>query len=232
MSRAAALLVSPPPLGLRMWLRADVGITLATGVSAWADQSGNGNNVVQGTAGNQPAYVASGGANNQPYLSYTTANQALQMAAATFPGTQPVEIFVVARATGVTAGNLYLLDMGANANATLLNSGSHLQQYDGILANAIPIGLGVDFVIDSFFNGGASTLALNGAAPVGPANAGSAGGTQVTVGNYGGGGGSGFQGRIYEVAVYTARPPLTPGELAQLQLYFATRYVIPTQSGV
>lgn len=37
--------------------RADMGITLATGVSALADQSGNGRNLTQGTAGFQPAYT-------------------------------------------------------------------------------------------------------------------------------------------------------------------------------
>lgn len=38
--------------------RADMGITLATGVSAMADQTGNGRHITQGTAGFQPAYTA------------------------------------------------------------------------------------------------------------------------------------------------------------------------------
>ncbi len=36
------------------WYRADLGISLGTGVSAWADQSGNGNNFVQATGAQQP----------------------------------------------------------------------------------------------------------------------------------------------------------------------------------
>lgn len=43
-----------------------LGITLETGVSTWADQSGNGNHISQATASLQPAYVEDG---TRPYLS-------------------------------------------------------------------------------------------------------------------------------------------------------------------
>jgi len=43
---------------LRGWWRADLGITIATGVSQWNDRSGNGNHLVQGTAGAQPVVTA------------------------------------------------------------------------------------------------------------------------------------------------------------------------------
>lgn len=48
-----------PNLGdLKMWIKSDSGITLnVTTVSAWADQSGNGNHVTQPTALIQPLYV-------------------------------------------------------------------------------------------------------------------------------------------------------------------------------
>lgn len=42
------------------YLNGDLGITIGTGVSAWADQTVNGRNAVQATAGNQPTYNASG----------------------------------------------------------------------------------------------------------------------------------------------------------------------------
>lgn len=46
--------------GLVLWLRSDLGITLnATQVSAWADQSGQGNHFTQATGAVQPTYVAS-----------------------------------------------------------------------------------------------------------------------------------------------------------------------------
>lgn len=41
------------------WLRSDLGITIGTGVSDWADQSGHSQGVSQVTATRQPAYTAS-----------------------------------------------------------------------------------------------------------------------------------------------------------------------------
>jgi hypothetical protein len=47
---------SPLSLGPSLWLRGDLGISLnGSTVSAWADQSGNGNNATQPTAIQQPA---------------------------------------------------------------------------------------------------------------------------------------------------------------------------------
>ncbi|MCC7044909.1 MAG: hypothetical protein IT183_13680, partial [Acidobacteria bacterium] len=47
--------------GCVLWLRADLGITKdgSDNVSNWADQSGNGNDAVQGTGANQPLWEAS-----------------------------------------------------------------------------------------------------------------------------------------------------------------------------
>ncbi len=46
----------PTDLGANLagWWRADLGITIGTGVSAWADQSGNGRHLVQATGTDQP----------------------------------------------------------------------------------------------------------------------------------------------------------------------------------
>jgi len=55
--------------GLQFWVKADAGITMgATGVSVWADQSGNGRNATAETL-NQPEFVSfEPGINNQPLL--------------------------------------------------------------------------------------------------------------------------------------------------------------------
>jgi len=62
---------TPPPLrasGLKMWVEADVGVTTVGGaVSSWADQSGNGNDLVQATASTRPLLVA-GEANGHPVI--------------------------------------------------------------------------------------------------------------------------------------------------------------------
>jgi hypothetical protein len=58
----------------RLWLRADAGTSTTTNgqpVSAWNDQSGNGNNAAQGTSDNQPLFIASEPlANNRPVLRF------------------------------------------------------------------------------------------------------------------------------------------------------------------
>ena len=62
---ASAALLNPSQIlgaNLKIWCRADLGVTLnSTTVSAWADQSGAGNNLTQGTGTNQPTFIASGG---------------------------------------------------------------------------------------------------------------------------------------------------------------------------
>ncbi len=51
-------LISRTVSGMRLWLRADAGITSpGGGIGNWADQSGQGNHATQGTDYNQPRYV-------------------------------------------------------------------------------------------------------------------------------------------------------------------------------
>tara|TARA_R110000744_G_scaffold377559_1_gene492688 strand:+ start:406 stop:1107 length:702 start_codon:yes stop_codon:yes gene_type:complete len=47
---------------LEAWYQNKVGITTETGVSQWADQSGNGHHMVQADTGEQPAYNSDSGA--------------------------------------------------------------------------------------------------------------------------------------------------------------------------
>ena len=70
---------SPLSLGsVALWLRADQGITIATGVSAWADLSGSGDanrNFVQATGAAQPTLnAADAGYNGNPTLSFASAS--------------------------------------------------------------------------------------------------------------------------------------------------------------
>ncbi len=76
-SRASAL--TPKVIfgsSLALWLRADSGITIGTGVSAWADLSGNARHALQATGGNQPAYSASG-LNGKPAVVFDNADDEL-----------------------------------------------------------------------------------------------------------------------------------------------------------
>ena len=67
----ACLDVAVPTTGLLLQLRADLGITLdgAGNVSAWADQSGAGNNATQSSSGNRPHLVL-GAYNGRPTVRF------------------------------------------------------------------------------------------------------------------------------------------------------------------
>lgn len=77
-------IADPTPLTLitstsvTQWIRADLGITLATGVSAWNDQSGNGHHFAQATGSQQPAYSAADATlNNRPTVTGDGSNDTL-----------------------------------------------------------------------------------------------------------------------------------------------------------
>lgn len=69
---------------LNQWLRGDLGITIVTGVSAWADQSGKGNHAVQAVGTAQPVYTAEDATlDNQPTLTADGTNDVLTTAGLT-----------------------------------------------------------------------------------------------------------------------------------------------------
>lgn len=98
---AAAPVVPFSPLDVDscvLWLKADAGVTLnGSTVSAWADQSGNGNDAVQATAANQPLYVANQ-LNGEPVIRFDGSNDYLIIADdATMRGMYGLSIYVVGK---------------------------------------------------------------------------------------------------------------------------------------
>jgi len=63
---------------LQLWLKADAGVTSdgSNNVSAWADQSGNGNNIAQGNVTKEPLLVANQ-LNGNPVISFDGTNDYL-----------------------------------------------------------------------------------------------------------------------------------------------------------
>ncbi len=64
---------APPATSLKLWLRADAGVTLSNSkVSSWADQSGNNNTAYMPTAAKQPSSVT-GALNGKPVIRFSGA---------------------------------------------------------------------------------------------------------------------------------------------------------------
>lgn len=117
--------------GILAWWRADLGISLGTGVSAWADQSGNGDanrNATQGTAANQPTYIASdANFGNRASVSFDAAPKNLATGVWTVNLGAPYTMFLVARV--VTANH--------NARVVASNGASAIDAYFGNIATQL-----------------------------------------------------------------------------------------------
>jgi hypothetical protein len=132
-ARGGAAAWSPLALGstLKLWLRGDLGVTLNGGdVSAWADQSGNGQHFTQATGAQQPLYVASG-ISSMPSVAFTAANSDL-LESSGFPSLSAAHVFIVMQANADPAagspdqGGLWMFD-GTAAN------NSHVPFTDGTI---------------------------------------------------------------------------------------------------
>ena len=206
------------------WYRADLGISLGTGVSAWADQSGNGNNLQESTGALQPVYMTAGGANGRPYL--VGAQATLLKSVAAFPVlTGPFEQFFIVRATSsVLAVPGYLNDFGNNTCIAFQTvTGSTAQQYNGSLSSTVAIPIGTDFLLESIWNGASSGLTVNNttnetSSPTSPTNT---AGANLTLMNYAGGA-SGWVGFYYETFIINALA--TVAQRAAVRSYVASFY--------
>lgn len=81
--------------GCKLWLKADAGITKdgSDYVSAWADQSGNGNDASQGTGTNQPLWVDTQ-LNGKPVIRFDGINDYLK-SVLNASITQPMTVFII-----------------------------------------------------------------------------------------------------------------------------------------
>jgi len=199
--------------GILAWYRADLGVTIGTGVSAWADQSGAGNTAVQAVGVNQPTLTASNAAFNGKPTIASTATQWLTAPVAT---PNPMTIWVVgtwaASSVMVSAQALawYFADNGANVG---LSSAAAYAVGPRAISGAATV-----VAIDGT-NGQVWTSQHSGGAVV---STGANAGTSIWMLNSS----AQTQGGdvMAEMAIWNRA--LSPGEIDQLNRYAGSRYSI------
>jgi len=125
--------VPAPVTGMSCWLRGDTVTLNGSNVSSWTDKSGNGRHFIQGTAGDQPLYVASGGAGGQPYVDSQGADWLTSdtgSGSADFVTSTAKTFFMVFKVETTGNGGLLSADSGA-AEAVI---GIRMQSSTGLFA--------------------------------------------------------------------------------------------------
>lgn len=209
---------SPSQLaGIQRWYRADLGVTLATGVSQWNDQIGSAH-LVQATGADQPTYNASDASyNNRPTIQSTATTQNLVAAGVTT--TQPFTLWIVGQSNSsaqvllsFAAGAPYIVNSSGNGAmfaGSVLNSSISITSKRAILAtfNGASSFIGVD----NWLTGGTSGAA-------GASNGTDLGAFSQTDGLFG------SRGKLAEIIVQTGTP--TASEKTAMAAYFLARYGI------
>lgn len=240
---------APPATGLQLWLKADAGITLSgSKVSAWADQSGNGNNVAQATGANQPTFNASSvnslpgvtfGASNTVWLNNTTTNPLSAGSARSIlivmkPGSATASLaqspFTLRRSAGPGPGVFGTSLQAASGNNYYFTDG-YVQAYQATQPSYANTALEAEWLAAAV--GASASLAynVNGTLVSSPTNFFTntdGGATGFTVGNREDNGGSTlnqqFVGDICEILVYDH--VLSSPDLAAVRAYLQNRYGI------
>jgi hypothetical protein len=211
--------------GCALWLRADLGITIGTGVSAWADQSGNAHNVTQGTGAAQPTYTTSDAAyNNKPVLNFASASsQFMQSAVWGVTLAQPYTVILVGN-TDQTATQFFY-DSVSGAESTIDPTTTTIGFFAGTQLS--PAGSVTSPCVLAFIaNGGSSSGYKNSSQTAivsGAAGSNSMNGTTIGASNVP----SNFiNGRIAEFVIYNRA--LAAADLLTLFKYLGARYGIAT----
>lgn len=127
-----------------LWLRSDLGLTFnGANVVAWADQSGNGRDFVQNTAGAQPPYSAAGGGRGLPSLSIGNTRFMQAVTAASdwkWLHTPNSHVFVVTSAPSFTSFSTHLAtcDGGIGRVGNLYRRIADYQQFVNVRAAGAP----------------------------------------------------------------------------------------------
>jgi hypothetical protein len=218
--------------GLVLWLEADAGLYTdaaktvpavndGDAVYTWADQSGNGKDVVQTTLSKRPLLKLAI-QNGKPVVRFDGTDDWLKTTALTV--TQPTTLFAVAIRRG--AGNIYAIDCASTGNALIIASvgNGSWDAYSGVLlTKAVSNNTNVPYAVDVVYNGASSILVTNGVTTSGPAGSNNGNGT-VVIGAYGGLTAPLWNGDIAEVLIYNSA--LSTADRQAVESYLNEKYAI------
>jgi hypothetical protein len=215
---------TPLALSPLVWLRSDLGITLnGSNVSAWADQSGNGRHVVQGTAANQPAYNATdAGYSGRPSVQFDGGDR---LTSGAFVLAQPLMVVIVGNTNGVS-GNQYFCDGGAtpgNEAVVRQNTGT-FRIYSGSDLNSAVADTGAKVIVAGEFNGNNSKIYVSSKTAAATGAGGATAMSGFTLGSYGASAAALLTGKVTEALIFDR--VLSATERGQLFDYLGTRYGI------
>jgi|TARA_R100000656_G_C3931787_1_gene124970 hypothetical protein len=205
--------------------RADLGVTKDESnlVSVWADQSDNGYDLLQDTAGDLPTWVASGIGGKNTIRGDGTGT----FMNAVFTKAQPYHLFVIINQIS-WSGSPTSVIVGGIINDThpafiQRTSSPQIQQNAGTATgNAISPALGVDSLIHGYWSGANSYLVLDTGAQQGATNPGTIGITALTV--FGKDDSHYANVDIAEICLYATE--VDGDDLTTLQDYFNLRYTL------
>lgn len=211
---------------LAWWVRADLGVSIATGVNIWADQSGNAVNFVEGIGTAQPALLPSDIDGNPAVLGDGSNDKLSATWARVAPATQPFYVWLICKQVSWAALDTTIGDFTVTGFVELQRVASPLiEAYNSATTGGANNGgtVGSYARHEIQFTGSAADYHKVGSVTVTGSMANDAGGGVVQLFNRG----DSFAGRfsnaaIAEAFVYLGTPTL--GQRAQLDAYVASRY--------
>lgn len=209
--------------GLADWLKGDAGIVLDSNlnVQRWIDQSGNGFDATQATAGSRPSYNASDATwAGKPSLGFT-GTQYLRNTSINLP--QPTTMVVFCSTPAALGTSWNIVDGVTSRQLLQLNANGDWNMYAGSQQNSSLTQHGVCAVVANF-NGASSAIFVNSSTINGsPGNVGTNALTGLDIGSSGGT--FGLVGSVAEVLVYSRT--LSPAEVSAVLGYGRNRYGQP-----
>lgn len=213
---------SPAKLtNLKAWYKSDKGISIATGVNQWFDQSGNNNHLNQVTLGRQPTVISSE-INGYPGLIFDGVDDYLQTS---FTLVQPETVFIIVKMLSWTL-NDQIIDGAAGDSMLLQESGGGtdpIRLYGGaFLGPSLDLPVGNLGLITAIYNGASSLLQINNAT-IFSGNGGTASASGFTIGA---GAGGSFNAHIVIAEAIVLSGAATNNEINLMKAYAKNRYNI------